>query len=136
LYALLLAAVIEYKRLGNFFSEKIFAPLNEKFQQLIRSPLLLAAIIVLLLVLLIVVIYFLKRSKSKGAESPITKIIKGFIDGLKSVATLKKAMAVYFSICPLFGYYITWGCMLLFLHFHLPVDLVPAQHCSCLLQEA
>jgi len=94
---ILLAAVIEYKRLGNFFSEKIFAPLNEKFQQLIKSPLLLAAIIALLLVLLIVVIYFLKRSKSNGAESPITKIIKGFIDGLKSIATLRRPWLFIFQ---------------------------------------
>src|SRR6187551_2753703 len=77
---ILLAAVLEYKRLGSFFTEKIFAPLNEKFQQLVKSPLLLAAIIVLLLVFLIIIIYFLKRSKSKGDESPIAKIIKGFVD--------------------------------------------------------
>lgn len=94
---ILLAAAIEYKRLGNFFSEKIFAPLNEKLQLLIKSPLLLTAIIVLLLVLLIVVIYFLNRSKSKGAESPITKIIKGFVDGLKSVANLKRPWLFIFQ---------------------------------------
>src|SRR5215204_2298689 len=47
LVCILLAAAIEYKRLGNFFSEKIFAPLNDRFQQLIKSPLLLTAIVVL-----------------------------------------------------------------------------------------
>ena len=94
---ILLAAALEYKRLGNFFSEKIFAPLNEKFQQLTKSPLLLTAIFVLLLVLLIVTIYLLKRSKSKGVESPITKIIKGFVDGLKSVATLKRPWLFIFQ---------------------------------------
>ena len=36
LVCILLTAALEYKRLGNFFSEKIFTPLNEKFQQLIK----------------------------------------------------------------------------------------------------
>ena len=94
---ILLAAVLEYKRLGSFFTEKIFAPLNEKFQQLVKSPLLLAAIIVLLLVFLIIIIYFLKRSKSKGVESPVAKIIKGFVDGLRSVATLKRPWLFIFQ---------------------------------------
>ena len=43
------------------------------------------------------IIYFLKRSKSKGAESSITKIIKGFVDGLKSVATLKRPWLFIFQ---------------------------------------
>jgi uncharacterized protein (TIRG00374 family) len=92
---ILLAAALEYKRLGNFFSEKIFTPLDEKFQQLIKSPLLLSAIILLLLILLIGFIYFLKRSK--GVESPITKIVKGFVEGLKSVATLKRPWLFIFQ---------------------------------------
>lgn len=97
LVCIMLAAVLEYERLWNFFSEKIFSPLNEKFQQLIKSPLLLIAIIVLLLALLIVIIYFLKRSKSKGVESPIAKIIKGFVDGLKSISTLKRPWLFIFQ---------------------------------------
>jgi uncharacterized protein (TIRG00374 family) len=94
---ILLTAALEYKRLGNFFSEKIFTPLTEKFLQLIKSPLILTVIISLFLVLLIGFIYFLKRSKSKGVESPITKIIKGFAEGLKSVATLKRPWLFIFQ---------------------------------------
>jgi uncharacterized protein (TIRG00374 family) len=94
---ILLAAAIEYKRLGDFFSEKIFTPLNEKFQQLIKSPLLFAAIIILILVLIIAFIYFLRKSKKKGTGSPIVKIIKGFVDGLKSVANLKRPWVFIFQ---------------------------------------
>lgn len=94
---ILLAAAIEYKRLGNFFGEKVFDPLNEKLQQLIKSPLLLAAIIILLLVLLIALIYFLRKNQSKAFESPIAKIIKGFIDGLRSVANLKRPWLFIFQ---------------------------------------
>ena len=94
---ILLAAAIEYKRLGNFFTERVFDPLTKKFHQLIRSPLLLAAIILLLVVLIIGFVYFLKKSKSKGSESPITKIIKGFVDGLRSVANLKRPWLFIFQ---------------------------------------
>lgn len=87
---ILLAAVIEYKRLGNFFNQKVFSPLREKISQVFKSPLLLVAIILLLFILLAVVIYFFKKSKKRGAESPVNKIIKGFIDGLRSVANLKR----------------------------------------------
>ena len=94
---ILLAAAIEYKRLGNFFSEKVFDPLNEKFQLLVKSPLLFAAVVLVLLILLIVFIYFLRKSKHKGSESPIAKIIKGFVDGLRSVANLKRPWLFIFQ---------------------------------------
>ena len=97
LVCLLLTAAIEYKRLGNFFREKIWGPLYEKFQQLTKSPVLLATSIVLLVVLLIVIIYFLRKSKRKGVDSPIAKIIKGFVDGLRSVANLKRPWLFIFQ---------------------------------------
>jgi len=90
LICILLAAVIEYKRLGHFFTEKIFDPLNEKFQKLTSSPLLLTVIILGLAVLLIGTIYFIRKANKKGSESKINKIIKGFIDGLRSVGNLKR----------------------------------------------
>ena len=94
---ILLAAVIEYRRLGNFFSEKVFDPLVEKFQQLVKSPLLLTASSLLVVILIIVFIYFLRKSKNKGSESPITKIIKGFVDGLKSISNLKRPWLFIFQ---------------------------------------
>jgi len=89
LVCILLAAAIEYKRLGNFFAEKVFDPLNKKLQQLTGSPILLITVILFLVILLAVVIYFFRKNIKKGPESRINKIIKGFIDGLRSVATLK-----------------------------------------------
>lgn len=90
LICILLAATIEYKRLGNFFTKKIFDPLKEKFQILTGSPLLLTIAVSVLVILLIAVIYFYKKNRKKGAESGINKIIKGFIDGLRSVGNLKR----------------------------------------------
>ncbi len=90
LVCIILAAVLEHKRLGNFFTENIFDPAISKFRQLGNSPLLLAVIIAGLLSLLIAFIYFIKKSKQKGTDSKISKLIKGFIDGLRSVTSLKR----------------------------------------------
>lgn len=90
LLCIILAAVLERKRLGNFFTENIFDPLILKFQKLGSSPLIIVALIVLLIGSIIALIYFTKQSRKKDAESGISKIIKGFIDGLRSVANLKR----------------------------------------------
>ena len=51
LLCMLFAAIIEFKRLGSFFSENIFNPLIKKFDQLANSTLILTEIIVVLVVL-------------------------------------------------------------------------------------
>jgi hypothetical protein len=94
---ILMAAAIEYKRLGNFFGEKVFDPLGQKFQLLAKSPLLLVAVIALVLGLLLVFIYFLRKSNKKNSGSPVSKIIKGFVDGLRSVANLKRPWLFIFE---------------------------------------
>jgi uncharacterized protein (TIRG00374 family) len=90
LICIILAAVLEHKRLGNFFTENIFDPVVSKFQKIVSSPLLLAALVILLIACVIGVFYFIKKTRQKGADSMIAKLIKGFIDGLRSVANLKR----------------------------------------------
>ncbi|HEX6848649.1 MAG TPA: lysylphosphatidylglycerol synthase transmembrane domain-containing protein [Chitinophagaceae bacterium] len=90
LLCILLAAIAEYKRLGKFFTEKIFDPLKEKIQSLTSSPLLMIVAALLLVTLLVIIFYFYKKYSRKGAASGINKIIKGFIDGLRSAGNLKQ----------------------------------------------
>jgi uncharacterized protein (TIRG00374 family) len=90
LICMLLTAALEFKRLGNFFNENIFSPLIKKIDQLSRSPILLVVIITALITLVSVLIYFSRKNKSKGKETAFSKLAKGFIDGLRSVAKLKK----------------------------------------------
>ena len=92
---ILLAAAIEYKRLGNFFQQKVFGPLGEKLQQVASSPLLLTVIILFFVLLIVAAVYFFRKSKS--SESRINKIIKGFVDGLRSVANLKRPWLFIFQ---------------------------------------
>lgn len=107
LLCMLLAAVIEFKRLGSFFSENIINPIIKKFEQLANSPLLLTGIIVVLLVLIAVIAYFKRKNKVKGTESAISKLMKGFIDGLRSVANLKRpGLFIFHSIFIWFLYYL------------------------------
>jgi uncharacterized protein (TIRG00374 family) len=90
LICIILAVVLEHKRLGNFFTENIFDRAISKFQKIGSSPLLLAALVIVLIALVIAAIYFIKKTRQKGADSMIAKLIKGFIDGLRSVANLKR----------------------------------------------
>lgn len=90
LICIILAAVLEHKRLGSFFTEKIFDPTMSKFQKIGDSPLLLAGVITLLIGLTIAIVYFTKKSKEQGADSKVSRLIKGFIDGVRSVANLKR----------------------------------------------
>lgn len=87
---LLLAAIIEYKRLGNFFKENMIDPLYAKVDQLLRSPLAIAIAAMLILMIVVAVVWTLNRSKKVGKESWFIKVIKGFADGLKSAARLKR----------------------------------------------
>jgi len=89
LICLLLVAVIEFKRLGNFFSENIFNPIIKKIELLTKAPVLLGAIIFFFLGLIAALIYFIRKNKIKGKESVISKLVIGFVDGLRSVANLK-----------------------------------------------
>ena len=66
LVCILLAAAIEYKRLGNFFTQKIFDPLNEKIQKVTGSPILLGVAILAIIALLGIAIYFFKKKTEKA----------------------------------------------------------------------
>jgi uncharacterized protein (TIRG00374 family) len=90
LLCMFLAAVIEYKRLGNFFSENIFNPASEKIKQLIKSPSAIIISFILLAALVFTIFYLLKKSKQKNAESGFVKLLNGLVTGLRSVADLKR----------------------------------------------
>ena len=77
LLCMLFVAIIEFKRLGNFFSENIFNPIIKKFEQLTNSPFILTGILIVLIVLIALVTYFKRKNKIKGTESAISKLIKG-----------------------------------------------------------
>lgn len=87
---LLIAASIEYKRLGDFFNENIINPISGKFEQILKSPFSIAIVIIILAGLLFTIIYFLRKAKQKESESKVVKLIRGLFDGVRSIANLKR----------------------------------------------
>ena len=86
----LLAAIIEYNRLGNFLTKNIIDPMTEKFQKILQSPVAITITIIIVAGLFIGILYYLRKTKRKGSESKVTNLIKGIVDGLRSIANLKR----------------------------------------------
>jgi len=108
LICMLLVAALEFKRFGNFFHETIFNPFVKKFDQLSGSPILLSIIIIVLIALISVLIYFGRKNKTNGKETAFSKLTKGFIDGLRSVAKLKQpGLFIFHSIFIWVLYYLS-----------------------------
>ena len=107
LICLFLAAIIEYKRLGNFFKENMIDPFYTKVNQLLSSPMAIAVAILLALMVVIAIIWTRKRSKKRGQESWFIKLMKGFAEGLKSVAKLERPwMFIFHSVLIWFLYFL------------------------------
>jgi glycosyltransferase 2 family protein len=102
---LLLTAVLEYSRLGNFLADSVLNPVQVKFTAIVSSslfiPLASAALIA------IVALYLLMRSKrkGKGMMTQVLKLINGVIGGLKSVGKLKRPAAFIFHTVLIWGMY-------------------------------
>ncbi len=100
LICLLLTAVITYDRLGNFLNEHLFIPLEEKVFQVFLSP-----YFYFFLLMLMVAIFFvrIRRKKSdtdsdnrRGIGSKIADLLKGIMEGLRSIRKLDNPGAFIF----------------------------------------
>lgn len=99
LICVLLTAAITYDRLGNFLNKNLFEPLAEKLQQLAYSPIFYILIIILLLAF---IFYRLNKKKQtedgqkQGLAGKISSMLKGILEGLRSIRKLKSPMAFLF----------------------------------------
>lgn len=99
LIGLLLVAAMQFDVIGGFLTETILHPLAAKFQNIAGSMIWIIALVVL------VGGYFIwklisKTEKFKGIAIKINNLIKGVIDGIKSVKNLKNI--------PLFIFHTLW----------------------------
>ena len=90
LICLVLALILEYKRLENFLDTNILHPIANKWKQLIQSPLILVGLIIFIGILCFLFFYFMKRSKQKRSESRLALLIKDLVRGLASISKLKR----------------------------------------------
>ena len=93
LVCLLMTAVLEYDRLGNFLMHSIIAPISDRVSHSMQSMMFIGFTLVVLVVFTGLVIWFIKKSRQSTAESKIVLMIKGLIDGLLSIGQLRRPVA-------------------------------------------
>lgn len=96
--------LIGYQRLQLYITEKFINPLSEK----ISTGMLIIGFAAATL-LLIAFIFYQKKQKAKQKEENKKGLLEGFIDGLKSVATVKKPLLFALSSLAI------WACYFLML---------------------
>ncbi len=118
LICMVLTAIIEYDRLGNFLMESVIRPVSEKATTWLNSPLFVIAAIVIAACMVSIVVWFVKKNKSTTEESKIVHLVKGLIDGLMSIGQLKRPWAFLFHSVLIWTMYFF---MAYFAFFSLPV---------------
>lgn len=96
--------LIGYQRLELYITEKFIKPLSEK----ISTGMLIIGFAAAIL-LVIAFIFYQKKQKAKQKEGKNKGLLEGFIDGLKSVATVKKPLQFALSSLAI------WACYFLML---------------------
>ena len=99
LFLLLLAvAALEFHLIGGFLYDTIAAPLMSKFQNL-NLPLVAGALVIGIAAIL-TYFYFSKHSgKSKAIFEKINLLLKGVVDGIKSIAKMKnKSLFIFHTL--------------------------------------
>ncbi|MEO6131962.1 MAG: lysylphosphatidylglycerol synthase transmembrane domain-containing protein, partial [Saprospiraceae bacterium] len=98
LLCMLLAFILEFDRIGKFLDDNIIHPVANKFYSLMFSPVLISITLVVIAGLIWLVFYLIKKPGKNNEESKFVKLIKGLIDGLKSIGKLKRpGMFIFFS---------------------------------------
>ena len=107
LVCILLVAIIEFERLGDFFKKNLIGPLISRLTRFTSSTtgiIILGAAFIAIVVLLILIVQYSKRKS--GARW--TTLINGFIKGLVSIKHLNKPwLFVFHSVFIWFLYYLS-----------------------------
>ena len=82
--------MIEYHRLGNFLQETITKPIIDKLMLVIASPISIGVGFLLLIILVVALNRYWRRSKDKQKKSKFSQLWKELIEGLRSIAKLKR----------------------------------------------
>ncbi len=93
LICMIIVAVSEYDRLGNFLNENIFNPMKDKIHSFINSPMTIAFVLIIFIGLLI---FVFKNKRSQGLIAKFRILLKGIGDGFISVRKLKKPFQFIF----------------------------------------
>jgi uncharacterized protein (TIRG00374 family) len=107
LLLILLTAVLEFNRLGNFLMENVVTPIQDKAQSYLYSYLFFIIAFVALLAFATVFFVMRSRKKENGAMTKVLNLINGVVAGLRSVGKLKRPGAfVFHTVLIWFMYYV------------------------------
>ena len=96
LACLLLTAIIEYERLGNFLVDKLLVPMKERISTSLQSPVFITGALVSVAALIILVLYYVRKSRKETGESKFIQLLRGLVHGLQSIGKLKRPLAFLF----------------------------------------
>jgi len=105
LLCLIITALIEYDRLGNFLMDSIITPIRERVSASLHSLLFIAILVLVLAMLTGIIIWFIKKSRQSSGESKIISLIKGLVDGLLSIGKLKRPVLFIFHTILIWSMY-------------------------------
>lgn len=91
---ILLVAVFEFNRLGNFLNDNIYNPLAGNILKAVKSPLVISISIFLLLIILWYI--FRKKNTSNSLLQKIAQVMKSIITGIDSIRKIKKPSGFIF----------------------------------------
>jgi len=105
---LIMAGIIEFKRLGSVLNENIIHPAFDKLKHAATSPVFILAALVLIAGFLFLFYYLRKKSRQSGQESKTIHLFKGLASGLKAIGKLKRPwLFIFHSLFIWFLYYIS-----------------------------
>lgn len=85
---LVITVMLNIKVLGAFIFERLFTPMKAKFSGLLQNPLLLILLIAFVLAL-VIFLSVLWKKKNQSFSGKTQDLIKGVIDGIKSIRNIK-----------------------------------------------
>jgi uncharacterized protein (TIRG00374 family) len=91
LICILLVAINEYSRLGNFLNENIYVPFISKFSTVLNHPFI--TFVASLVLIGIIYLVFRRKNKEGGITGKIAALGKGIVDGINTIRKMKSPVA-------------------------------------------
>jgi len=96
LICLILTALIQYERLGNFIWQEMVSPVTAKISASSQSLVIIVIAVSMVIIIILFVIWFIRESKKPDEVSKTMKLARGLIEGIFSIGRLKRPWAFVF----------------------------------------
>ena len=114
LLSMILTALIQYERLGNFIWQEMVSPVTTRISEGSESIVIILIAVSLVIILILLVIWFIRESKKPDEVSKTMKLVRGLIDGIFSIGRLKRPWAFVFHSILIWAMYFLMAYMAFF----------------------